>query len=601
MTTSSISPRAASLRRLAWPALAILLYVILFAISRMLYLDQDAPAFWFTIYSSVDELYSTISAFNLLNHGTWTHKYFDFLPPDELPFSTLLNLMTFFSLRLFGNTFEGIRTAAVWCGGLIALSTLLCVWTVARSRGRWGIVVTAACALYLLVDFFFLTSNRFNEHTVYVMLSIAVAMLLTAYYPSTGRLSPAVALACGIFAGSTITFIYIYSMPVAIALGATIFLTHLRDGIGRLVTHVAAFVVGAAVSVGLFAIFLHYAFDMSLQYYFAMMKGIGTIGTTRRMDIDPELILTLIKSNTATALYQSISQNLFRYNPALLFVFLVSLPFFIMRVIRHRKPLDIFVATFLCARLALSVYIPNDWFERKLVQIFPCVVYIVAVAALEGRSLARRYIERGVIRIASFFALIAIAGSITHWMVIRELQVTHRPPDLIANNWFWLAAAASILLCWSSDKLYQAGLLAIATALVVPNLHLDYRFLYQSPSFRYRDSLKEAAVNLNGKLLAGGLSYGVRLYNTSVPVMNFYNYYWYGRERFEELGLKLYSSGVGNGTAIYLPPVDHPLFVELHRYISENKLILVNIIEHVAGDGSKDKIGVFMQLGGEKK
>ena len=312
------------------------------------------------------------------------------------------------------------------------------------------------------------------------------------------------------------------------------------------------------------------------------------------MDIDFGLILTLIKANTGTALYQSISQNLFRYNPALLFVALLSLPFFVIRLAIHRKPLDIFVAALLCARLALSVYIPNDWFERKLVQILPCLVYIVAVAALEGRALANHCIGSRIVRVTLFFFLIGIAGFVSHWMMSHELVVTHRPPELIANNWFWLAAAGSILLCWSCHKLYTVGLLAIVVALVVPNLSLDYRFLYQNPSFRYRDSLKELSNNLNGKVLAGGLSYGVRLYNTSTPAMNFYNYYWYGRERFTELSIKLYSSGQADGTAIVIPPIDHPLFTDVYKYIRDNNMALVGVIDHGAADGSTEKIGVFL-------
>ena len=125
----------------------------------------------------------------------------------------------------------------------------------AESHGKWGVAVTAACAIYLLADFFFLTSNRFNEHTVYVTLSIAIAMLLTAHYPVAGPSSRVATFICGLFAGSTVTFIYIYSMPVAVALGATIFFVHLRQGFYKLVIHVLVFGLGAATAIGLFASF----------------------------------------------------------------------------------------------------------------------------------------------------------------------------------------------------------------------------------------------------------------------------------------------------------------------------------------------------------
>ena len=72
MTTPGTN--AATLWPSIWLAFAILLYGALFIVSRTLYIDQDAPPFWFAIYSPVDELYSTIPAFNLLQHGTWTHK-----------------------------------------------------------------------------------------------------------------------------------------------------------------------------------------------------------------------------------------------------------------------------------------------------------------------------------------------------------------------------------------------------------------------------------------------------------------------------------------------------------------------------------------------
>lgn len=72
----------------AWiSSFALLFAAALFLLSRIVYLDQDTPPWSFVFYSPSDEPYYTIPSLNLLNYGTWTHKEFDFLPPDETPFT----------------------------------------------------------------------------------------------------------------------------------------------------------------------------------------------------------------------------------------------------------------------------------------------------------------------------------------------------------------------------------------------------------------------------------------------------------------------------------------------------------------------------------
>ncbi len=79
--------------------------------------------------------------------------------------------------------------------------------------------------------------------------------------------------------------------------------------------------------------------------------------------------------------------------------------------------------------------------------------------------------------------------------------------------------------------------MAIA-AVTLPGAALSAQRLFLDATYHYRDAMAAAAPLLNGQITAGGFSYAFRLYNTSEPVLNPYQYQYSAR------GLAAYDAGL---------------------------------------------------------
>lgn len=557
-----------------------------FILSRVANLDADAPTFFLAFYSTPDEMYWTIAAFNLFHHGSWIFRPFEFLPPDELPFTQLQNFLTFLSLELFGNNFFGLRMPAVFCGAVVAASTLYCIWDRA-AVSEWRAVVTMLCAIYLLADFFFLQSNRFNEPTIFSMATIALGMVLVCKSGnSVGRSALAVSALWGALAAASVVFVYVYNVFFAAALGVTLLAVRAPEGRNSVIRHAAAFSLGATLVCVLFVAFLQTSYHMDVASYVELMKGIGGHGTNRVPPSDPLSLLKLLFGNFPIALYQTLSHNLFRYNVLLLFLFLAALPTFVLVAARERRPLDILVVAFLVFRLGGSVLVPFDWYERKLVQLFPAVIYVI------GTTFSRdvQIFDWKRLRPTPFTFAVIAAAAIAYWVMKSELPHAHRSPEYIAQSEFWIGLLIFPFVFLPKWWVRRCAVAALFGLLLIPNLRMSIQFVYGKPTFYYRDALIASAPALDGKILAGGASYAVRLYNSSTPVINFYNYYHYGSDRFFALSKRMYESRLAAGTVLYIPFMENPFIRPIHDYVSAGELVLSRELQI----GPDERLGLFL-------
>jgi hypothetical protein len=580
-----------------WKPATFLIFFIIFLLSRIIYLDADIPIFRLLFISGPDELFWNISGFNLYKYGCWVHKVFDFLPPDELPFTSMQNFMTFLGLKLFGNNFYGLRISSAVCGAIVAVCVIYALNKQTKEDRPEKLLSIFLISIYMLFDFFFLESNRFNEPTIYSMAMIALAMTVLASTDQRyGKITYCETLACGLLAGFSITFVYIYNVYWVAALAGAVFLSRYKDGRRQVLIHSLIFTLGILISIGAFLIFLHIAFSMSLDYYIALMKGIGGRGTNRVPQMSNLVqFTTLISNNYKTAFEQFFNNNLFRYNPALLFLFLATMPVFVVKTIREQRSIDIFIILFFIFRIALSILIPYDWYEKKLVQIFPCVVYIIGAAIIYAHSVLGNFSKRkNKLIFSAYILLVIVFGFLTYRVMNNELSNSYRPIEFIAKYEFFAVLLVFPLVLIQNLRLKKLVLIILLFIVVLPNLRLSNHYVYGHPTYQRRDALISMGQKIDGKILAGGVSFAVRLYNTSIPVLNFYNYYYYGADKYNKLSKRLYQSGGVSGAIFFTPlPTDPQHFLApTINFIKQGGLILDS--EYDLGEEDNLKYGLFL-------
>jgi len=131
--------------------------------------------------------------------------------------------------------------------------------------------------------------------------------------------------------------------------------------------------------------------------------------------------------------------------------------------------------------------------------------------------------------VACFFTFFIHLGSIVPISLNPEIQINRFaviPADINRINLASLIVVFifSSLYFWAKEKRNHITLVIVILALFVPSLYLDYKYIYSAPSYQFRDTMIAMSDTVDGKILAGGWSFGMRLYNNSIPVLNVYKY-----------------------------------------------------------------------------
>ncbi|MPN41621.1 hypothetical protein SDC9_189175 [bioreactor metagenome] len=164
---------------------------------------------------------------------------------------------------------------------------------------------------------------------------------------------------------------------------------------------------------------------------------------------------------------------------------------------------------------------------------------------------------------------------------------------LILNLFVFLIGAAILSLHY----LYKANInKAVATALLItillPNAFLDFRYVFLDRTTIYRDAMISMGSKINGKVVVGGFAYAFRMYNTSIPVLNFYmtryspdveaadKYHQYFDQLFAD-GIGSYSIGVAQDTTE--EDVAYMNYMEKHGLQLEDEYQFKDLIDENIG------------------
>ncbi len=212
-----LAPATSRNRRLF--ALLIVVVGLAFILSRIVFLDADLPPWGLTHYQPIDELFYTISSFNLFHYGSWVHQVVPFVRDDSSPLNVLQGLLTWICLELFGNTYWGLRMApelVAWCSfGLMAVL----LWRIvpaadALGAPAGGIGRAAVAGLWTMVAFFdfsFLVAARVAEPTSFRLVAVCAILVLCSlpYFNAAVRVRRSLLL--GLLTGVAVVFVYVYN------------------------------------------------------------------------------------------------------------------------------------------------------------------------------------------------------------------------------------------------------------------------------------------------------------------------------------------------------------------------------------------------------
>lgn len=542
----------------------LLLFSVLFLLSRIIFLDSDLPPWDIFNYQPIDELYYSTTAFNIYHYGEIAHKIVPYIESDSSTENMLGNLLTSLTLFLFGNNYFGLRMSAVLAAFFVFIAMYFTLKNYVIYNGfllfpenkhnlslnsdlgeglGFSKNILFFVMTYMLCDFSFLLAARVMEPTIFRTIPLmAFLWFFSSKTEEETPISTFSSMSIGFF--SLVSVFYVY--PTNFFLIPSLFFICLwmgrKNGFKEVAVNLLAFLFGCGLGFLSYELTLRILFETS---YFNVVNEIYTIFTQRlAFPIDSKITFSitsiLIKINEN--MLGMFSTNFFRFNILLLFAFVVSLPIFFCHVFQRKETKDIFLL-FVTLFLVLQTLFINDYFYRKFIIALPLVLLIIARSMILAKTFLTQCKEKKI-----FLYLYASYNTLgilfAHSILLRNGSEQIVGYDALKEDFPVLLTLLftqlffAIITLRTKRYLLRKGLI-IATWLLIlsPNIFFAAKYIYIAPTYSYKNTMLQMGEYTNNEIVLGGLAHGFRLYNTSIPILNLYRYQYAknGLEKYFEL------------------------------------------------------------------
>lgn len=548
-----------------------LILCVIFLFSRIIYLDSDLPPWAWDVwnYNQMDELYYTTTAFNLYHYHNPIAQILPYVPTDSYVTNIFGTLLCFLTLLIFGNDYFGLRMCVV----ITALMIFIFMFFIFKnyihntSNSEYGIstdysnILILFGLLYLLFDFSFLLAGRVFEQTIFRIFGLIIILFVFSNFSLEKSIASRTFVCfAGFLSVATVLYIYPENAFIIPAVFCTCVYAGLRQGIKNAVFQIIYFFIGAGICVVSFEFCLQEFFHQSIVDFFTYLSL-----HSDRIALSPESgtlsIVTLI-SPYVHNVFNIISTNIFRFNPILLVLFLCTLPVFLFLLIT-KKDLRIFALATLFGFYCLQSFFINDFFYKKPVIMLPMVLLIILISGNNYNQFFKFISEQKYIKVFYAYILLCIccATGILLWNNIPS-RINFNYAALSDDIFFILLilfVLQLLLIGFAIRRKKPSTILCIIMVFMImaPSIYLETKYVYSNPAYHFRDTMKTISEFTNGEILVGGWSYAFRLYSTSIPVLNIYQYKYSqdgmekGGERYRMLRDRIISENLSHYTILF--------------------------------------------------
>lgn len=507
-----------------------LLVAALFLVTRCAYLDRDLPPTGISAYVAIDEMEYTTAAFNLYHFGDLLHNplpMIDLLSANDTqpqPTNILEIVLTYLTLSIFGNNYYGLRMASVlaaFVSFVLFYLVLQRLRPIDRQSNEINRTVNYDYMIYLIIfyllfDFSFLMAGRVAEPTIFRLMALLIIIYIGSLPCFSSTLTKSwYSLLLGFVSMALVAFVYIYNVFILIAMAVTIVTWSKKGGWAMLLKQTGLFALGALICLGIYQVCIDAYYHTNIIIFF---HNLATFRS--RIGIEANTIQSIESLFINT--FFIFMTNIFRFNIAFLFVFLVSLPVLFKKLRHEPSNFNLMIFNLLLFLLMQSVII-NDWPLRKLVILLPLALLVIAISF---NSLEKNNIYRGRYPRLYWFACILIPFAVwaLYWFTHFNGEYFAEIKNGMYLNLavFFIIAAAMTFTYIKGKNLSKPTIIICAILMLLPNIYLDNRYTYSNPTFYYRDAMIGMSEKINGEMIAGGYSQAFRLYNSSIPVLDSY-------------------------------------------------------------------------------
>ncbi len=486
----------------------VILLVLLLAIPRFFFLDQDVPSYMIGGLSQEDEAYYCLGGINkFLKDENRVHP--DFTKSDIEAIQVINTPTTYMSLKIFGNNYYGLRVPVVFCSILMIL-----LLSLLANRQGLSTLSVSMIIVFLSTEFYSFLLGRFYNPQIFGMLFITLILFILLskkIRPSMG------AFFVGLFCSLMVLGVYAYS--VFLVMG--ILLWYLWSAVTEKKIKNISFIIGG----GLAGILLWIICCLALKIDFnGLLENIVAHGGGVEEVSDGEKIGFFKKA--VLSITQLVSTNFFRYSLFLLPVF-VLLVFYSITTFRSNPVSRLFILIFV-SFLLQNFFIQSYPFKKQVI-FYPV---LIAFAVMNAKDIIR-WLETNVQHWKSIVLAIISSGCIYYsFKLNNSMQYWSgfdygyyvNIPKWVA--WFGLIVALTITVIVFGYKYLNKrknALTFVIAISILPSSILVSKQFYVDKTFLVKESLADMGKTIENKYLIQEFSHSFQFYSNSIPLMSDYD------------------------------------------------------------------------------
>ncbi len=351
---------------LFWGVLTIVYF------ARLLYIDSDVRAPWGVLnYQPFDEGCYGALALHKINFGTMNPNNFysgtyEYLMVAHVINNLIGNVFSYFTMIIFGDNYLGFRLGPVIAGYIV---TILFVLILKEFMSKYNKKENLKSKLtfyffitYLILNFVFYNASRIVEPTLYrlLFLQLIIYIFVKEDIPENVR-----SFLVGFLSVFSVFFVYITNLFIGVPIAAILFLYLLNHEAKKAKQYFTGCFIGGVLAYIL--AFIYYYFVWNTTPIKNALNAIFSFQGVAGYNIAGASVWDTITS--------FLSSNIFLYNPILIAVFFLAMPYFIYKII-YNKNKDVLFLLFIILGLFMQTLISEDYIVRKSLLIFPAILYL---------------------------------------------------------------------------------------------------------------------------------------------------------------------------------------------------------------------------------
>lgn len=468
---------------------------------KLFLIDIDTPPWAIAQYSPIDEYYYAINAYNFFEQG----NLFGVDKPILFGNPLLTNVFTYFSLKLFGDNYLGLRFTS-FLFGFLSYSMIFGL----LKRAKIHTYALSSLLVFIIFNFTFANASYIVEPSILRICSALVSIYILIIWKEKKKRNPIGIVGVTTCIGSLLLFSYPTNAFVLLA--SYLVLVVDREWFKR-----QFFTKTIIKQICIRSLYFGLGIGLSLVLYYAFSKAMGLDLLDDSMNRSSKYSnrLALSVKDIVKYIWFSIRANIFVLNPLFLLVSLVTLLNIRLSKIKMWSSLKYTTFVFLVAFFLQSLFI-NDFPERKLILFFPFLCILIAFYIDEQLKTKESKIvtvsKKQVIFIGGF---VLLAGGVYY-------KYSHIEPIS------WVILFLGIGLLMLNKRLLklqnQAFYLLMFCLTLLPELIHSLNYHIVNRTYAHKN-LELSLKGYEDSHFIGGYSMGFRGYNTIQTSVNPYYYY----------------------------------------------------------------------------